>query len=297
MTTVAEHAERIRVRLYATSRGRYNKLASSISASGPTIHFADAVDSITTGWMLGCEQELMLVRSVDKSSKTVTVIRGFMGTEPVRHTPTHLVEIAPKFPYSDIVDTMKEEIDSWPPKLWRPVTVSISTSCGNRTYDVTGSRRILFGLDAELALTNPWPDRNPAQSRVAFRLLRRQPRETYPSANAVQLNRDPSNGTLRFTYAGDFDLACFEAGTDLEKEVGIESYMLDVLTYGVMWRLMSGREVGRADMHAAGETRKAEDIPAGLQTQLTTALLKVRDIRIANAANRLRSDWPYQVGG
>lgn len=296
-TTVAQHAEIIRRRLNAQGLGQYDILASNITTTTATsVVFTDGPTTLAPGTRIGIGTELMLVRSYVVATKTATVIRGFLGTTAATHTAADLIEIAPRFPLPGIVDTMREEIDSWGPQLFKVTTAVVPLAAGTRTYDLTGAVAPLFLLDVEVPPPTSVSPGSGARTGLAMRLIRGQATSDFASGFAVQLTSDTGYAAdARVTWAEKFDTTTFATTTDLEATIGVRRSWLDVLTYGVLWRLMSGREIGRLDVHAASEQARAADVPVGSSSAAVLRLLQLRDRRMAEEANKLRSDYPYKV--
>jgi hypothetical protein len=292
--TVAAHAELIRRRVLATARGVYNFLSLPLAAGDTQVVLDDDILNVTKGNLLGIDDELVYVRHTDGAARTATVARGWQGTAAVPHGAGVPVEMSPRFPYADIVDTMAEEIGSWTPELFRVGSVEIPMAWGTKAYDVPTDDVVLFGLQLDFAPSNVRLDGETRHPR--YKVLRR--RTDYPHGHAVELEIDPGPVTATFQYATEYtlDLAGFGPATDLEAEVGLLPNQFDVLTYGTMWRLMSSREIGRADLHGFGESRKAEDVPAGIQMNIAKLLEDTRRKTMADAGLYLRSLYPFRNG-
>jgi hypothetical protein len=297
--TVAEHVELVRRRVLATARGVYNFLTVPLTATGTTVTLDDDILNITRGNLLGIGDELVYVRRTDPGTRAVTVARGWQGTTAVVHNPGDPVEMSPRFPVADIVDTMAEEIGSWAPDLFRVATVTIPMAWGTYAYDIPTDDVVLFGLALDFEPDRPGlPHLTGSTRHPRYKFLRNRDPVQYPHGTAIELEQDPGAVTATFTYATDYtvNLATFGLATDLAVDVGVGDDQLPVLTYGTMWRLMSSREIGRADMHGYGESRKSEDVPAGLQMNITKLLEDTRRKTMADASLSLRSLYPYRNG-
>jgi hypothetical protein len=292
VTTVAQHAEMIRRRLFGGSLGRYNPLAAAITDTvGTTLTVTDSTTGIVQGTRIDVDSEIMLVRSVDQASKVVTVIRGFLGSTPAVHANGALVEIAPRFPLADIIDTMREEVETWKPHLFTVETASFGSSSFNRGYDLVGAVAPLFVL--EVSGGDAW---NRSQSYLAAEIIRDSDVASFPSGVAIQFKQAPASGVpLRVSWAEPIVTDNWAGTTDLET-IGIQRSWFDILTYGVIGRMMIGKEIGRTDLHASGETRRAEEVPPGYNAKTADEFMHLRDMRLAHEALLLRGRYPYRVG-
>lgn len=300
MSTVAALAEVIRRRLYAgNNRSRYNFLAAGISTTDTTVTFEDTTDGIEQGGTIAIGAELLYVRSVNKAAKTATVVRGFTGSTPAAASIGATVEVAPRFWLGDVIDTMAEEIRSWPPSLFQVKTLDVEVDSAARAYDLDGENRDVLYLLEVLVDSDELGNFRMSDASWGERpavLIRDPNRATFASGQGVQMQARPArSGTIRVTYALGFDGLEIAATDDLTEDLRIPEGWYDIIRYGTMWRMMSHREVGRTDPQAAGESRRDEGVPPGYISQTTNSLLKLRDRRIADEEARLRARWPYKA--
>lgn len=297
MTTVATVVERCRRRLYAQGRGRYNFLNGALTTTATTLTLTDEMQEVQPGGILGIDTETLLVRPpVDKDAKSVPVARGFLGTTKAAHVDGSQVEIAPRFPVADIVDTIADELNSWGPQLFAVQKTTISAVRGIRSYNITSAVGFLYGLALEEDPTGIYSLNDNARSSKPYRVVRDQPIGSFASTFALQLTHDPATSvSLVFSWAQQFQTASLALASDLEVDIGLRPSMIDLLVIGVCWRLMSTREITRTDLHASGETARATDVPAGFSASTARQLLMIRSQRMADEANGLRALYPYRV--
>lgn len=293
--TVADQAGIIQRRLSSGAIGRYNFLSGAIDNVQTTLTVTDDVTGMVSGSKIAIDTEILLVRGApDPTTKLVTVVRGFLGSTAAAHADQAMIEVSPRFPLADIIDTMREEVRSWTPTLFSIAQANIATVSDLRDYDLTGSLTPLFLLKVTKAITQVTSTEN-AHGNVPAVLLRNLATSDFASGNALQLERRPQSAeTMRVVWAEDFVTSAWATTTDLIATVGISVSMLDVLTYGTMWRLMSTKEVARTDLHASGESRKATENPPGYTSQTAASLQRLRQSRMADEANTLRSMYPYR---
>lgn len=272
-----------------------NFLSGTVTASTSPITLADDITGIVPGSTLAIDSELMLVRPTPvPASKTVPVYRGFRGTTAAAHTDGAIVEVAPRFPLADIVDTMREEVDSWGQEVFAVTTAQLTISTALRAFNLTNAVNPWFVLEVYQENPGQGSSEN-ARSALPFILLRDQDPADFPSGVAIQLKESPrSTDPLRVTWAEPFDTETWSLTADLEDDIGLTRGLLPVVTYGTMWRLMSGREVPRTDLHASGETRRAEEVPPGYPARTAMELRGLRDRVLAAEANKLRSRYPWR---
>lgn len=292
-TLVSSQAEIIRRRLQPGGLSRYNFCSGAVTATATSVTLTDDVTGVVAGSTLGIDSELLLVRPT-VAGMVVPVYRGFRGTTAATHASGALVEVAPRFPLADIVDTMREEVDSWGQEVFSVVTAAITPSTALRAYNLPNAVNPWFVLEVVQENAGQGTGEN-SRTPLPFVLLREQDTTDFPSGVAVQLKTAPgSTDALRVTWAEPFDTDNWATTTDLEDDVGLTRGLLSVVTYGTMWRLMSGREVPRTDLHASGETRRAEENPPGFSAKTAGELLRLRDRVLAAESVKLRSRYSYR---
>ena len=300
-TTVAQQAEVIRRRLFAGSLGRYDILNGAINNSVTQLVVTDGNTGYVPGLKISVDTEIMLVRSYNASTKTVTVLRGFLGTTPAAHSDQALIEIAPRFPLADITDTMREEIESWAPELFTTKTYPFNLVTDLRAYDLVGSTHPLFVLEAVQTNSVTTSTEN-SRSYLSVELLRDVATTDFASGNAVQFKRRPPTTQPVFvTWAEKIDTTNWATTLDLTAAaptgLGLDQGWLDIVTYGTLWRLVSGKEIGRTDLQASGDTRRAEEVPPLYTARTAAQFQQIRDSRFANEVMELRARYPYRVQG
>lgn len=288
--TVATEIEKVRRRLLGARKSEVNYLMADVAIGATTITLEDTTvgTGLTRGVYLGVGLELMLVRSV--AGQVATVRRGYLGTTAAAHLAGATVEIAPRFPRADILDSLKDEIISWGPDLFyvpAPLAVTGSTSVRGYNlnlgtfYDVLQVRRSPSTGDT----SGSWPKVN-----TAWHVDRSADTASFPSGVALHLGAYVCSN-LKVVYSKPFVVSTFTEATDLVATCKLDESYLDILRYGAMWRLMSGTEATRTDTFAQGEPRSAEEVPPGHRINTASGFKKLRDQRMAEEKMRLARRW------
>lgn len=289
-TTVSQLIEETRRLVYGTSRLALNRLAGGgidANATGITVEF-DTQD-IVRGAMISIDDELMWVISSAPAAKTAVVIRGWLGTTAAAHTAGAVVEVNPRFPRPYIKRALQQEIDSWGSRLFKVTSGNISISSTTRIYDL-GVSNFISVIDARVA----YPGRTTRSNPYRWVVLRDMDTSEFPSGSAIELLGDhPSSGTLRVKFAQEFDVSTWADNTDVET-LGLSTSMCDIPPIGAAWRLMSTKEVGRTNLTAQPEPRKAEEVPAGHMSSVAAQLKKLRDDRIEEERWTLMQRYPLK---
>jgi hypothetical protein len=292
MTTVADLVEDTRRLVYGTTRQEHNALASAIDASTTTLLFTYDLQGITRGAFITIDYEMMYVLDAVSSTKTITVIRGYLGTVPATHAIGTQVEVNGRFPRPFILDELINAIRAMPPRLFTVKSVTISGTTGLYLYEINS--KALHVLDVYYA---PTASRPRIRSISDYHFLTNYDQG---AGSFIQINSDPgSQGLIRVTVALPFDWAVnpILTTTDVEAAdtgLGMPNNMHDIPAYDAAYRLMATKEVVRANLMAQPEPRTAEEVPPGHLTSAANALRKVRDDRIAEEVLRLRERYPIR---
>jgi hypothetical protein len=99
-------------------------------------------------------------------------------------------------------------------------------------------------------------------------------------------------GSIYLTVAVPFDTSTWEDGTDLEDQVGLADFMLDIPKWGAIGALISEEESLRVDLTVQPPPRKAAEVAQGEILQTGLFFERRRNRRIREAANRLRELYP-----
>lgn len=294
MTTVGKMVDRIRRDLYGGHRPTFNLLKADTD-NGTTTgswSFTYPLGPIMTNAWLSVDDEIVYVLDSNRSGGTATVLRQQLGSTAAVHTAGTVVEVNARFPRDQILDTMLEEILSWPSPIYRIVESSpdLAVVEGTRGYDLSclpsdfiDVLKVVRSPDVWVGETSnsSWPD-------IPFRVERNMPVGSFPSGAAIFLERSyKSATTVHLIASRPFATGTWNETVDLEATVGLSSSLLDALKYGTLWRLLSTQEIARTDSSANVDSRSEAAVPGLLQTQSAGALMKIRDRRLADEMARL----------
>ena len=291
-TLVSQLIEDTRRHLYGTSRLSLNRLAAgNINDTVTTITIEFDVKDIVRGALISIDDELMWVIDSNPAAKTATVIRGYLGTTAAAHNLGSIIEVNPRFPRPYIKRALQQEIDSWGTKLFKVVTANIPFTNSTRIYDLVGLTNFIYIFDARMS---SYVGRTTRANPYRWTVLRDMDVAEFPSGSAIELLGDyPNSGTLRVKAAIEFDVSTWTDNTDVES-LGLASSMTDIPPIGAAWRLMSAKEVGRTNLTAQPEPRKAEEVPAGHIASVAAQLKKLRDDRIDEERWTLMQRYPLK---
>ena len=291
MTTAATILNRASRQLLSGVIEERNKLASAINSTDTTVTTTYDLGGLRTGGVFQLGAELLYIWDAVPASKTLTVERGYAGTTAASHSSGAVLTLNPRFPRAQMLDALNSEIDdlsSTSNGLFRVVTVDLSYNGSDRQINITGSGTILELLDVRL--------RYEADDHPVIRSTRIQtglPTADFASGNTLVFDEPVMAGTYRVRYKAAFTRAATES-SDLTTDCFLPATCDDIVEYGLMIRMMAGREIKRNFIESQGDTRRPDEVPAGAINSSITNLQRLRRERIIAEAARLKAQFPIK---
>lgn len=291
MTTVATVLNRASRQMLAGVVEERNKLASSLDSSTTSVVLSYDLGGFRAGSVFEIESELFYIWEANTATKTLTVERGFNGTTAASHSANVLATLNPRFPRAQMLDSVNAELDdlsSTMNGLFRVVTADLTYNGSDRQIDITSSGTIIELLDARLRyLADDHPVLN------AVRLQTGLPTTDFASGNTLVFDEPVMAGTVRVRYKAPFVRASSEA-SDLTTNCFLPATCEDIIETGVILRMMNGREIKRNFIESQGDTRRADEVPAGATRDSIANLARLRRERIIAEAGRLKAQYPIK---
>ena len=290
MTTAGTILDRANQLLLAGVVEERNKLAVSCDASTTTLTLSYALNGVRENTVFEIGSEMMYVWESNSTSKTLTVERGFGGTTASEHTLGDIVTVSPRFPRGQMFTALNSELSDLSSPLnglFQIKTVDLSYNGSDRMVNLTGVTSMLDLYDVRYRYLN---DDYPVVRNV--RLLRDMPTADFASGFALAFDTYIRSGTVRVIYKSAYDQLATEATVLSASGIGTE--LEDLLVLGVQIRMVAGREVKRNFTESQGDTRRAEEVPAGSVTNSINNLLRLRRDRIIAEAARLMRQYPLR---
>lgn len=291
MTTAATILNRVSRQLLSGTVEERNKLAATINDTDENIVLEYDIGGFRSGSVLELESELLYVWEANTATKTLEVQRGFSGTTAVAHTSGVLATLNPRFPRGQMLDSLNGDIDdlsSTANGLFKVTTVSLSYNGSDRQINLAGATDVLELIDVRYRSAS---DDFPVIR--GSRLQRDLPTADFASGFAVVFDEAVGTGTVRVRFKTPFTRATSES-SDLTSFCGLPTTCDDLVELGVIIRMMAGREVKRSFIESQGDTRRADEVPAGAARDSVGNLLRLRRERITAEAGRLKAQYPIQ---
>jgi hypothetical protein len=290
VTTAGTILDRANQLLLAGVVEERNKLAVSCDSSTTTLTLSYALNGVRENTVFEIGSEMMYVWESNSTAKTLTVERGFGGTTASAHTLGDIVTVSPRFPRGQMFTALNSELSDLSSPLnglFQIKTVDLAYNGSDRMVNLTGVTSMLDLYDVRYRYLN---DDYPVVRNV--RLLRDMPTADFASGFALAFDTYIRSGTVRVIYKSAYDQLATESSVLSASGIGTE--LEDLLVLGVQIRMVAGREVKRNFTESQGDTRRAEEVPAGSVTNSINNLLRLRRDRIIAEAARLMRQYPLR---
>lgn len=290
MAQVSDVIDKVVRQLLSGTVEERNKLSSAVNNTTTSLTLTYSPDGIRKGTVIEVGTEEMYVWEVAVPSKTLTVERGFNGTTAVPHAANAIVTNNPRFPRNQVMQAINDELaDLSSPVngLFQMKTTEIDWNGSDRMVNIPG----VYDIQELYAVFYRYlNDDYPRLRKV--RLLRDMPSNDFSSRYALVIDEYIArSGTLMVQYKAPFDAVNSESD-DIEVSAGFPASAIDLLILGSQIRMMAPREIKRNFTESQGDTRRADEVPAGAVAGSITNLLRLRRDRIVAEAMRLNRQYP-----
>jgi hypothetical protein len=292
MSTAGALLDRVSRQLLSGTVEERNKLAVTVDADDTTFVMSYDLAGLRTGTVFEIDAELVYIWEATSGNKTLTVERGYMGTTPAAHTVGALVILNPRFPKAQLLDALNQDIDDLSSPLnglFRIISANVDYNGADRQIDLTSATSIIDLLDVRLRyLDSDYPVIRKT------RLQRDLPTSDFPSGYAIVFDESVMAGTLRVRYKAPFSRVS-ALTDDLQSVAFVPITMEDILELGVMYRMLSTREVKRNFIESQGDTRRSDEVPPGAMRDSFSNVLRLRRDRIIAEAAKLARQYPLTI--
>lgn len=292
MSTAGALLDRVSRQLLSGTVEERNKLAVTVDADDTTFVMSYDLAGLRAGVVFEIDAELVYIWEATSGNKTLTVERGYMGTTPAAHTVGALVILNPRFPKAQLLDALNQDIDDLSSPLnglFRIISANVDYNGADRQIDLTGATSIIDLLDVRLRyLDSDYPVIRKT------RLQRDLPTSDFPSGFAIVFDESVMAGTLRVRYKAPFSRVSALADS-LQSVAFVPITMEDILELGVMYRMLSTREVKRNFIESQGDTRRSDEVPPGAMRDSFSNVLRLRRDRIIAEAAKLARQYPLTI--
>jgi hypothetical protein len=291
VTTAAQMVEATRWHLLTGQVEAQNRLTTTVTSGDTTLAFDFELGGIRAGSVLHLGLESVLVWAVtSETGRTVQVQRGFNGTTAAAHTAGDLVEVNPRFPTVQILNALNDELRGLSAKgLYRVGTVDRTYLGTARAFDLASDfiDVLEVSYDAD-SITEDWP------LITDFSVQRDLPTADFPSGASILVrSRMETNRTVRVKYKRSFGMLT-ALTDDVETVTGLWVEAHDIPPLGAASILSAARDIRRTDTLTQGDTRRAQEVPAGTPQGAARVLQQRQSMRIGEEQGRLYQRYPLR---
>ncbi len=295
-TSVASTIDRIRRRLRSGERTEGNSLATTISSSATTavVLTSDLSDALEIGSEISIGSEIMLVTALNAGTKTLTVVRGWLDSEPENHTAGDLVYIDPRFHGFDILEAMRSELDSWGPQLYRVLGDTLAVAAGAESHELPATMADLYGL-IDVRVSPPTGSSSTSWPIAEYHLQRGSTAwdGATTSGHRIRFYNGFGTGSVFVQAAVPFDPDEMVVTADLVADVGLSRGLVELLELGTKLRLIGDDAEDEASRASQNQSRMDEDGPPTIQGRQFTAEMYRR--RKNEEITRLLHKYPIRM--
>ena len=293
---VCSAVDRVKRQLASSFRYEINTLATNLSTVATTVTLGyDLPASVIPGAVISAKQELMRVMQVDRIAQTITVLRGWNGSERLNHSSGDEVMINPRFSGMDIYEALIDELTSWGADLYRILGRVETVSDSQDTINLPQSWRNIYGI---IDVRRQWTDEDSSSWPRLSGRLQKGVAGTWtdgPSSGALFRMFPPVRaGAVYLLAAAPLDVDSISWTADLVEDIGMQASQLDVLDMGIKWRLLGDAEAGRSARVAQDQPRRAEEVPPRSASDEATRIYPLYVRRKQEEVDRLRWQYPLR---
>jgi hypothetical protein len=269
MATVNELIKRIRSQ-FRSDKGEVGFLSASLTDVGTNLQ--TTATCVYVGTVLEIENEQVYV-TANPSDDNYTIVRGWNGTTAAAHNNGVLFYVDPTLTRQDILNSIKDEINSWPTTVYNPVSRDFSVEAGQGLVEIPFDTEVVKILKIE---------RVDCYGNTRGAMYSGGP---YKSNNNfyVRINVWDAPADYIAVVGLRFDTQFITYTTDL-MFVDIPDNFMDIIVYGVAWR----NRLGAEEIRVTGSAGPTTHVREGSSVQAAGAYKTIRDERLHEETYRLR---------
>ena len=267
----------------------FSRLEGTINNSVTSLTYESGLFSseeenlLGNGALIEIDQEIMSVTAANTSTRTLTVSRGYAGTDAASHTDGANLFINPTFPRKSVFDAVSDNIVRLYPALYNVTTTNVTS--GSTFAEVPATTVEILTSYVQNASGEQY-------TSAGIELLKNFP----PSSTntAVQFYNTSSGKTVNLVVKRKFVRPTAETD-DLATACLLEDEYEQIVMVGAVADIMGATDVDASTQEFITEKLAAESYPVGSGERLRNALLRLRSLLIDEARGNLRSLYPAPV--
>lgn len=254
----------------------------------------DTVTNLSRG-ITEIDDELLLIKSYDRNSGTVTVFgnsttgRGIEATTAASHVSGSIVTADPRYPRARIKEAINDTINGVYPDLYLLDEFEFNYQAARYEYPIPAEAEGVYKVVVNtIGPSGVWfPLTSWRYNALASTGSQVKPTPT-PTGKSIQLMRDAivPGRAVRVTYTKKPNT--LTNGTDdFEAVTGFPERYIDMIVYGACWRLLPSYDAGRLQQQSIESTERAPLVPTGAANQSSQYYLGLYQRRLNEEKDRL----------
>lgn len=279
--------------LLASTKEELNTLSAALSdTTSTTVSLTYDLRGIQVGAVLEIDTELVYVLATDEGAKTATVIRGYQDSTAATHASGAQVTVNPKFPLAAIFDAQNDVLDDLTGEgFFKVTTVEQTYSAATDGYNLTGITD-LVGIYRvsykDSGSQKAWPE----IPHYHYDVRRDVETDDFATGFALIL-AESANPGRQLRIEVKVPLTRLTATSqDIVTQTGLLASAEPLIKYGAAMKLVYWRETMRNVFEAQGDSRRAEEVPAGANIGAARGWQAVYDRTLSNALDDLNRRYP-----
>lgn len=264
------------------------------------VTFSSGVDDSTTTWPYSADTlapdeepllapgvvveaadgEQALITAVDYTGNSLTVVRGYNGTEAAAHVSGDTITVAPLYPRRSVLDAVKDNVVALYPSVWQVATEEITTA--NTPVEVPA--------EVVSPVEFMWKNGKRWQAGTAD-LLEHFPKSS--TGKALQFYGVPTGKTGLFTYQGRFARPSADS-TDLSG-LGVSGEWERIVAVGAAVQSIGGRSIEALTSEYITGQLERETVPVEASGNVVQGLLQLYSVWLDQASRNLRAEQSSPV--
>jgi len=255
----------------------------------------DTVVNISRG-LVEIDQELLLVKSRDKTTGTVTVMagtngRGVESTTAASHASNAIVTADPRYPRTRIMEAINDTINGVYPDLWVFGETEFPWIAARYEYPLPAEAEKVYKVTTNtIGPSGVWFPNSSWRFNPQASTTPGQVKPTpAPTGKSLQVMRDfvvPGRNVRVIYIKKPTNLVNL---SDDFSVTGFPDRYIDMIVYGACWRLIPAYEAARLQQTAIEATERAELVPTGSATKASQYYYNLYQTRLQEERDRLLS--------
>lgn len=294
MPTLSDLVIRVRRELagFAQNQQQWTYLTAAIGTLDTTLFVADATQ-VSRGLVEVDGEELMLVKSVDQQTNTITIdpfARGWDGTTAASHAIDARIENNPQWPAVRVKEAINDAIRSVYPDLWAMGTYSFPKISVVYEYPLPADAEEVIHVQNQLiGPSNVWPFcrswRFNGQADTATGQLGTTGKSLFIADDVT-----PGRQILVTYQKEPTELINFT--DDFASVTGLPASVQDVIVYAACMKLAPQLEGPRLTLSAVEASERAQYVQPGSASRVSQWYRQLYLERLEQEARKLRDRFP-----